>query len=75
MSNLHTAWLLWSGLFSVIGTAVLVYGRRQRRGVPVIVGIALMVYPYFISNVWVLVGIGALLLAGLFYGSRLERGY
>jgi len=71
---MDTMWLWWSSLFSLIGFAVFMYGRRQRRGAPFIVGIALMVYPYFISNPWVLVGVGVLLLGGLVVGSRLEDG-
>ncbi len=69
---MDAAWLLWSSLISLIGLAVFVYGRRQRRGAPLIVGITLMVYPYFVSNLWMLVGIGVLLLAGLVVGNRLE---
>ena len=69
---MDTAWLMWSGLFSVIGAAVLMYGRRQRRGAPTLVGVALMVYPYFVATTLAIVGIGALLLAGLFVANRLE---
>ena len=38
------------------------------------IGIVLMIYPYFVSSVLALVGIGVLLLAGLFVGARLEDG-
>jgi predicted membrane protein len=69
---MDSTWLLWSSLFSLIGLAIFVYGRRQRRGVPLVVGIVLMVYSYFISNAWVLVGIGLLLIAVLVVGNRLE---
>lgn len=71
---MNTTWFIWSSLFSLIGFAALVYGRRQRRGSALLFGIALMVYPYFVYNVWALVGIGIALLAGLFYGGRLEGG-
>jgi len=71
---MDAAWLVWSSLISLIGAAVFMYGRRQRRGAPLIVGITLMVYPYFVSNLWMLVGIGVLLLAGLVVGNRLEDG-
>ena len=69
-----TAWFMWSSLISLIGMAVFVYGRRQRRGTPFIVGVALMIYPYFVSSTWALVGIGALLLGGLVVGNRIEDG-
>ncbi len=66
------AWLVWSSLFSLVGFAVFVYGRRQRQMTAILVGVALMVYPYFISNLWLLVGTGVVLIAGLFFGSRWE---
>jgi hypothetical protein len=67
-------WFMWSGLFSLIGFAVFTYGRRQQLGAPLLVGVALMVYPYFVSSTLALVGIGALLIGGLFVGIRLENG-
>jgi hypothetical protein len=71
---MDTAWLMWSSLFALIGFAAFVYGRRQRRGAPTLIGVVLMLYPYFVSNTLVLVGIGALLLGMLFVGNRLEDG-
>ena len=70
---MDTAWLMWSGLFSLIGTAVFLYGRRQRRAAPTLIGVALIVYPYFVSTILGLVAIGVLLLAGLFVGNRFEE--
>ncbi len=69
---MDTAWLMLSSLFALIGFAVFVYGRRQRRGTPMLVGVALMIYPYFVSSSAVLIGIGVLLIVGLVVGSRLE---
>ncbi len=39
------------------------YGKQQRAVVPLLCGIALMVYPYFVPNVIALVGIGIVLMA------------
>jgi hypothetical protein len=50
-------------LFSSIGLGFFIYGKKQRAVVPLVCGIALMVYPYFISNVMLLVGIGVVLMA------------
>jgi hypothetical protein len=50
--------LLWGLLFSSIGVGFFVYGKRQRSAVPLMCGIALCIYPYFISNVIALVAIG-----------------
>ncbi|HXQ24132.1 MAG TPA: hypothetical protein VN812_20790 [Candidatus Acidoferrales bacterium] len=69
---MDSTWLLWSSLFSLIGMAVSVYGRRQRQPVPLLIGLGLMIYPYFVSNTWLLVGIGVLLIVALVVGHRLE---
>ena len=46
-----------------LGFAYIVYGRRQTRFVPVVAGVALCAYPYFIAGwVWLCV-IGVLLAA------------
>ncbi len=57
------AQLLWGLLFSSIGLAFAIYGRKQRAVVPLLCGIALMVYPYFVSNVMLLVAVGVMLMA------------
>ncbi len=71
---MNGAWLILSSLFSLIGMAVCVYGRRQRLVVPTVIGIALMIYPYFIDGLAGMVGIGLLLLAALVAGMRFEDG-
>ena len=65
-------WLLLSSLFSLIGMAVCVYGRRQRLVVPTILGIVLMIYPYFVGSTLALVAIGVVLLGGVVVGLRVE---
>ena len=55
--------LMWSLLFGAFGMGYFAYGKKQRSPVPFVVGIALMVYPYFIANVYLVVLIGAVLLA------------
>ncbi|MGH7789113.1 MAG: amino acid transport protein [Candidatus Binatia bacterium] len=67
-------WLLLSGLFSLIGVAVFTYGRKQRTGTHTLFGVVLMGYSYFVSNAWLLVGIGVLLLVGMVVVSRMENG-
>jgi hypothetical protein len=53
--------LLWSLLFGCIGLGYFSYGRRQKRTMPFVCGLLLMVFPYFIANLWLLVGIGSAL--------------
>jgi len=59
--------LLWGILFGAIGLGMFVYGRRQRAVAPFVAGLALMGFPYFVSDTLMLVIIGiALILGGLF---------
>ena len=57
------ATLLWGVIFGAIGMGFFVYGKRQSAPIPLVCGIALMVFPYFISNVWGTVAVGAVLMA------------
>lgn len=52
-------------LFSTIGFAAFVYGKKSMRVGPMVLGAALMVYPYFISEVWLLYVLGCALSVGL----------
>jgi len=54
-------------LFGSIGLGFFVYGRKQRAPIPLLCGIALMVFPYFVSNTLLLVAIGALLIAAPYF--------
>jgi len=56
-----TAFLVWGMLFGAIGLGFFIYGKRQKAVVPLFTGIALFVFPYFKSNVHLLVGVGAFL--------------
>lgn len=67
---MSTATLLWGLLFSSAGLGYFLYGKKQARVVPLVCGIALMVFPYFVSNTLLLVGIGAALM-GIPYFARL----
>lgn len=57
------AWLLWGVVFGSVGLAYFVYGKKQQRFVPLLCGIALMAFPYFISNTVLLVVVGLVLSA------------
>jgi len=60
---MNTSSLLWGLLFGSIGLGFLIYGRKQRAVVPLICGLGLMVFPYFVSNTILLVAVGAVLIA------------
>lgn len=55
--------LLWGLIFGVIGLAFFSYGKKQKAIVPLFSGVALLLFPYFISNVYLLVLIGVILVA------------
>lgn len=60
---MDTSLLLWGLLFSSIGLGFFIYGRKQRKVVPLVCGVTLMVVPYFISSNLVLVLVGVVLSA------------
>ena len=55
--------LMVSVLFSSIGAGYFIYGKKQRQVVPLLTGLALCVYPYFLSNGYAIVVVGILLTA------------
>jgi hypothetical protein len=59
----NTSSLLWGVLFGSIGLGFFVYGRRQKVVVPLVCGVALMIFPYFVSNTVLLVAVGVVLIA------------
>jgi len=50
--------LFGSLIFGVIGLAAFLYGKRSVLIVPMVMGMALMVFPYFVSSTWLLYTIG-----------------
>jgi len=57
-----TSLLIWGMLFGAIGLGFFMYGRKQKAVVPLFTGIALFMFPYFISNVYGLVIAGVILI-------------
>ena len=53
-------------LFGAIGLAAFVYGKRMVLWKPMVIGVALMAYPYFISQTWLLYSVGLALCLGLY---------
>jgi hypothetical protein len=60
---MNTSSLVWGLLFGSIGIGFLVYGRRQGAVVPLVCGVALIIFPYFVSSAIPLVAIGVALVA------------
>src|SRR3546814_8356102 len=57
-AGMTTAPLLWGLLFGSIGLGCFLYGTKPARLVPPLCGLALMIYPYFVPNVYALALIG-----------------
>jgi hypothetical protein len=58
---------LMIGVFTgAIGVGYFMYGKRQAKFVPLIAGMMLCVYPYFVDGVLGLLVIGAVLMAAPF---------
>jgi hypothetical protein len=53
------------------GFVCFAYGKKQARVPQMLAGVILMAYPYFVSNVWLMLGIGALVLGALWLAVRL----
>jgi len=63
---LTAANLIGGLLFGGIGFVAFVYGKKQTNLKALLIGIILMVYPYFVSNVILLYVIGTVLTVCLF---------
>jgi len=67
MLNLSAANLMGGLVFGSIGFVAFIYGKRMNLWKPMLLGLALMIYPYFISDDVMMIAIGALGTAGLFF--------
>ncbi|NNH77303.1 amino acid transport protein [Acinetobacter sp. ANC 5380] len=56
-----TAQLLIGVLFSSIGLGYFLYGKKQKVTVPLVCGLVLMIFPYFVENTAMLTIIGIIL--------------
>jgi hypothetical protein len=54
--------LIFSILFGSIGMGYFVYGKKQQAALPLLAGIGLCIFPYCVSNVYILVLVGTILI-------------
>jgi hypothetical protein len=59
--------ILVAVVFGMVGFAAFRYGRKNGEMRPVVLGVALMAYGYFVSNAWVSLAIGSVLTLLLFF--------
>lgn len=64
------AYILGAILFGLLGFAAYVRGKSAGRPRTKWLGISLMLYPYVVSQTWLLFAVGAVLCAGLFIDQR-----
>jgi hypothetical protein len=64
---MNTTSLLFGVLYGAIGFGYLIYGRRQQKGIALLSGVVLCAFPYFVSNIVLLILIGLVLIALPFY--------
>mgnify|MGYP003392925655 CR=1 FL=1 len=57
------AWII----FGAIGSAVFLYGKKNKFLRPMVIGVALMAYPYFISGTFLIYLVGIALTAALYF--------
>ena len=55
--------LMLSVFFSSFGVGYFIYGKKQVKFMPMITGIILCMFPYFVSNPYLLGGVGIMLMA------------
>jgi len=65
-----SAHLIWSVIFAGIGLGYFTYGRKQKEVIPFLTGIALFVFPYFISNILILIAVGIAIVILSYYIKR-----
>lgn len=61
------AYLFGLILFGVIGMAAFSYGRKTARDKPKWIGVALMLYPYAVTQTWLLYCVGIFLCVALYH--------
>lgn len=59
----NPATLFWGMLFGAIGVGYVIYGKKQAMIVPLVCGVALIVYPWFVSGALLTFVIGLVLVA------------
>jgi hypothetical protein len=64
---MNVSTLIWGVIFGSIGLGFLVYGKKQKAVIPLLSGIGLIVFPYFISNLYILILSGVILVALPFF--------
>jgi len=68
--DIDATWFLGSLLVGGIGFVAFMYGKKQKRLPQMLAGVVMFVYPYFVSNIWIMLGIAAAILIAMFVAIR-----
>ncbi len=66
MPTFSVAEIVAEFIFGSIGFVAFIYGKRMHVWTPMFIGLALMIYPYFVPDTLVSCAIGGILTASLF---------
>ncbi len=71
MSFASESAFITSFAIGLVGFGIFLYGKKQRRPAQLAVGVAMMIYPYFVSGTIAMIAIAAALVAALLLALRL----
>jgi len=70
MGDLSGGWLLASLVVSTVGFGFFRYGKKQERLPQLVAGLAMMVYPMFVSSALWMLAIAGALVGGVYAATR-----
>ena len=67
LGGFSTAGLIWTVIFNGLGFIAFTYGKKNSEMKPMLLGIALMAYPYFVRSTNMILIVGTVLTAALYF--------
>ena len=64
-----------SFFFGLVGFSCFIYGKKTSKATPMLIGVVLMIYPYFVTSLLLLCSIGVALIIALFVAHRCDIGF
>jgi len=62
-----TALIMWGLLYGSIGMGYIMYGKKQQKGIALLSGVILCIFPYIISNIFLMILVGIIFIALPFF--------
>lgn len=73
--DFDTGSLIASFCVSGVGFVFFSYGKKMKKAPQILLGLVLMVYPYFITSTWIMLSIAAVLIGAFWYGWKQQLFY